>query len=227
MHKIKWLPQFLLIILLGLSLACVTLTNGFVPAIEIFVSPQESSDANAKNLEQANQIIQARLKENLKGRYSVKVLDNRQISVTLSNANDLETAKRLATEPGAITFVDSTKSYEAGSKLGNAGKIILTQQDMKAATVIPDQFESYQIDFVLTPDGTQKMMAYTSNNVGHYLVIVRDGTVITSPMVNSAITDGQGVIAGKYSLQEAHELVSLLLSQPLPIQLVVAEVKSP
>jgi preprotein translocase subunit SecD len=226
-NRFKLRQLLLLVTLLGLSLACVTLTNLFSPAVEIILSPKESAGWDAKTLEQASQIINTRLLENLKGRYNVRVIENSQISVALFNVADLETAKRLATETSAIIFVDSEKSYPAGYELGNLGKIILSQKDIKTATAISDQFKGYQINFVLTSDGAKKMMEYSSNNVGHYLVIARDGLVITSPMINSAIPDGQGVITGKYSLQEAKELASILMSQPLPLSLAVTEVNSP
>lgn len=228
MNKIKLRQLFLLVFLLGLSLACVSLTRAFLPAAEIIISPRESTGWDAKSLEQASQIINARLKENLKGRYDVKVIGSSQISVGLYNADDLEIAKRLATKTGTIIFVDSLEGYPEGYELGDQGKIILNQQDMKTAKASPDQSgSSYQIDFVLTPDGAKKLMEYSSDNIGHYLVIVQDGIVITSPIIQNHITDGQGVITGKYSLQEATELAAILMSQPLPFPLVVTEIKTP
>jgi preprotein translocase subunit SecD len=228
MNNMKYRGLLLLCLLLLSSMACVTFTAAFRPAAEIILAPQESTNWDAKTLEQASSVIDARLKESLVGRYEVKVVGDSQISVALYNKDDVETAKKLATEIGSILFIDSAKSYPEDSKLSETGKIILSQKEIKTTNVIPNQIDSgYMVAFSLTDDGTQKFLEYTAYNIGHYLLIVRDDVVIVSPRVNSAISDGKGVIYGKFTQQDAKELASILSAQPLPISLTIIDVKTP
>ena len=50
----------------------------------------------------------------------------------------------------------------------------------------------------------------TKENIGRIFAIVLDGMVITAPKINSAITQGSGVISGNFTTQQANQ-VSLLL----------------
>jgi preprotein translocase subunit SecD len=86
--------------------------------------------------------------------------------------------------------------------------------------------DQYQISFTLNSAGTRKLSDYTgeSENIGHFLAILRDGIVVSCPRVNGEIAGGKGVITGAFSQQEAEELASLMTHPPLPFQLVIAKV---
>ncbi len=80
-----------------------------------------------------------------------------------------------------------------------------------------------QIAFTLKPDGAKIFADYTTHNVGKYLAIVLDHKVISSPVIKSPITDGAGVIEGRFTLEEAQNLVVQLNYGALPIPLKVVE----
>ncbi len=80
-----------------------------------------------------------------------------------------------------------------------------------------------QIAFTLKPDGAKIFADYTSKNVNKYLAIVLDHRVISSPVIKTAITDGQGVIEGQFSLEQAQGLVVQLNYGALPVPLKVVE----
>ncbi|MEZ7820876.1 MAG: protein translocase subunit SecD [Patescibacteria group bacterium] len=67
-------------------------------------------------------------------------------------------------------------------------------------------------------DTGKKLFAeITEKNVGKRVAIFLDGNVISAPTVNTAITGGEAVIGGGFSLQEAKELSTRLNSGALPV----------
>mgnify|MGYP005843747983 CR=1 FL=1 len=100
---------------------------------------------------------------------------------------------------------------------------ILTGKDLKSADVAFDDFGRPMIKFSLNPEGAQKFADHTRANVGKYLTIVMDKRVLSSPVIKSAITEGEGVIEGQFSLDEARGLVIQLKYGALPVPLKVVE----
>jgi preprotein translocase subunit SecD len=71
----------------------------------------------------------------------------------------------------------------------------------------------------MTETGAQLFGDYTAANVGTYLPIVLDKEVISSPVIQSAIPDGQAIIQGDFTPDEAQRLVVQLRYGALPIPL--------
>lgn len=72
-----------------------------------------------------------------------------------------------------------------------------------------------------TPAGAELFADITRNNVGEQLGIFLDGELLSSPVINEAITGGTAVISGNFTQDEARELVKNLKfgALPLPIEL--------
>ncbi|MCC7130768.1 MAG: protein translocase subunit SecD, partial [Anaerolineae bacterium] len=77
-----------------------------------------------------------------------------------------------------------------------------------------------------SPKGKDVFAAFTSKHVGDILAIVVDKEVISIPSINSPIPDGQGVINGNFSYEEANNLAVQLRYGSLPIPLKVIEVRT-
>jgi preprotein translocase subunit SecD len=58
----------------------------------------------------------------------------------------------------------------------------------------------------LNQAGSRKWADMTIRNKGRYIAIIVDGIVLTSPMVYDAVFDGNMIISGKFSMEEAREL---------------------
>ncbi|MFN8500166.1 MAG: protein translocase subunit SecD [Anaerolineae bacterium] len=80
------------------------------------------------------------------------------------------------------------------------------------------------VNFALTSDGSRRFLDYTSKNVGKYLAIVLDGQVISSPRVNSAISDS-GQITGNFTRETANSLVLQLKYGALKVPLEVVDTR--
>ena len=53
-----------------------------------------------------------------------------------------------------------------------------------------------EIQFTLRDSGKDTFAEYTNAHVGDFLAIVMDKVVLSAPRINSAITEGPGVIEG-------------------------------
>lgn len=65
--------------------------------------------------------------------------------------------------------------------------------------------------------GTKLFADITKKNIDKRVAIYLDGLAISTPVVRTEITDGQAVISGSFSPQEAKTLVSRLNSGALPV----------
>jgi len=219
---------FLPFLLLVSSLACSTATKYLPPAVSILAVPAEYATWDAASLQQASEIVSARLKEKVTGKFSVRVTGESQLSVALYDAKDLDVAEKLITERGVVVFVDMLDFYPIGDEIKPETQVILTQIDVQSASFMESQAEGqYEIPFVLTPSGAKKLADYTRENMGHFLAIARDGRVVSCPRINGEILGGQGIIAGILNQQEAEELATLLTHPPLPFPMAVVKVDPP
>ena len=136
-----------------------------------------------------------------------------------------EATPTTSSTPGAAT--PTTGTGAAGNATptpsGVTYRTIMTGKHLKSAEVGFDQYNQPRIDFRLTDEGAKIFSDYTTANVGRYLAITMDKKVISCPIIRSAITAGDGVIEGGFSLEEAKSLVIQLKYGSLPVPLKVVE----
>ena len=79
------------------------------------------------------------------------------------------------------------------------------------------------VDFVLKPDGTRLFADYTANHIGSDFAITMDGDVLSAPIIQNAIPNGDIQISGGgldgLDATHAHGLVALIRSGELPVPL--------
>jgi preprotein translocase subunit SecD len=59
--------------------------------------------------------------------------------------------------------------------------------------------------------------------VGDYLVIAMDGVVISSPVIDSPISQGHAQIMGRFDQSQAARMAALLNTDPLPFTFEVVD----
>ena len=97
---------------------------------------------------------------------------------------------------------------------------VLTGAHLKNAGVQRDeQTGQFMIAFELDDEGGQIFAEFTGRNIQKYASIVLDKEIISSPVIQSQIPDGQGVIQGDFTLEEAQQLVVQLRYGALPVPL--------
>ncbi len=102
-------------------------------------------------------------------------------------------------------------------------KTVMTGADLKEAHVQADAAGQPGVGFTLSDNGAKIFADYTTTHTKQYLGIVLDKTVISAPIVNSPITDGSGIIQGKFSADEANKLAIQLSYGALPVPVKVVE----
>jgi preprotein translocase subunit SecD len=121
--------------------------------------------------------------------------------------------------PGAATDTTTDKVWHT----------IMTGDQLQSISPTTDQLGKYIVQFALKADGQKIFADYTTNNVGKYLGIVLDKKVISAPRVNSAITQGSGIIEGNFTYESANTLAIQLRygSLPIPLKIIQSQIIGP
>jgi len=104
----------------------------------------------------------------------------------------------------------------------------LTGKNLKSASVV---FQSQglgepQISLRFDEEGTKLFADLTKKNLNKTIAILLDGKIISAPTVQSEITNGEAVITGKFTLQEAKTLAQNLNTGALPVPLTLVSQQS-
>lgn len=105
-------------------------------------------------------------------------------------------------------------------------RVIVSGENLVSASVTTDQSNQPAIGFRFDGQGARRFGETTANNIGRPFAIILDGKVISAPRINSAITGGNGIIEGSFTIASASELVNLLNGGSLPAPLTVQERRS-
>ncbi|MCX6027316.1 MAG: protein translocase subunit SecD [Chloroflexi bacterium] len=128
--------------------------------------------------------------------------------------------------PDATATVDPAAPAATPTAAAPIYHTVMTGAALDSVSVSTDKLGSPGIDFKLTSEGSKVFAEYTSANVGTYLAIVLDGQVISSPVIKTAITDGQGQISGNFTIETANQLAVQLRYGALPVPLRVARTET-
>ncbi len=136
-----------------------------------------------------------------------------RINIEIPGVSDANAVLEELGRPGSLSFQDS------------AGNTVLDGTD------IADAQAGYQTDsmgnqtpvvqLTMTDEGTQKFAEATEAAAPTHdiIYIIYDGAVVSAPAVNDPITDGQAVITGMASFEEAQNLASTIRIGGLSLEL--------
>jgi preprotein translocase subunit SecD len=160
----------------------------------------------------------------------------------ISNADDIRaligTTGRLdfvpippgATVPGQATRIDPTYLVPCDPPTRANGCILFSGEELASANIDYNTSDlgigERAISFTLKDLGARLFADYTSAHVGENFAIVLDGTVISAPVIRSAIPGGSGRITGTFTPAEQTNLVTVLQFGSLPFPLAEASATS-
>ena len=107
------------------------------------------------------------------------------------------------------------------------GTTVLTGKDLRDARAQMTGANQSVVGLEFTDEGGAKFADLTARNIGRPISILLDGEVLTSPVVQEAITGGKAQISGSRSMEEAEHLAILLRSGSLPVKIEVMENRRP
>jgi preprotein translocase subunit SecD len=190
------------------------------------VKPEDIQDA----VNSAHDVIERRV--NLYGVsepliQTLKSNNTYRISVDLPGISNVSEAVSLIGQTAQLSFKEAT----AGANLATSSATIfdlnkdtgLTGKDIKKATVVFSQQNGEpQVSLQFTPHGAELFGEVTQRNIGKQVGIFLDYFPISAPVVQQAITDGNAVISGNFTTEDANKLAIAINSGalPLPIHLI-------
>jgi protein-export membrane protein SecD len=148
-----------------------------------------------------------------------------RVVVELPGVTDPEAVRKLVGQTGQLAFVPlgSTQATEGQTLDPKQYPPLFSGDQVASATVGTDQNGRPAVDFVLKSQGSQLFGDYTAGHVGSYFAITLDGAVVSAPVIQNAIPNGNVQITGGglagFSAKDATNLVTILKygSLPFPI----------
>jgi len=149
-------------------------------------------------------------------------VDGKQaIEVDLPGVTDVTKAKQIIGATANLEFKDPSGNVVLqGSDLQPNGA---SAQPAQSAAGTSSLTNTWEVDLTLTSEGKQKFATATANNIGQQIGIYLDGTLIEAPTVQSAITNGQAVITGSFTAQQAKDFALQLNSGALPVPVTLVQ----
>jgi preprotein translocase subunit SecD len=90
-------------------------------------------------------------------------------------------------------------------------------KDLRTVRRSVDEWNSPAVSFSLNPDGGRRFEKATGENIGKQIAIILDNKVISAPRVESVIPAATGgIIRGRFTMEEAEDLVVVLKAGSLP-----------
>ena len=151
------------------------------------------------------QIIQQRLADKGYTEVNVQQIGSDGIRVEIPDVQD-DTVLDLIGAAAKLEFRDPS------------GNVFMTGEMVKTATYYYAEGD-HQVAFTLTDEGAKLFGDVTAANIGRQIAIYLDGEELISPTVESAITQGSGVINGMGSAERATTIAAKIQSGALPLEL--------
>ena len=185
----------------------------------------------------------------------IQLAESNRIIVELPGVKDPDRAVQTFGQTGRLEFVgsgptplqlgdtvattlggpESAASSEVGSDAAEPDAeapvydTVIEGRHLSDAAVGYDELNRVQIEFSLTPEGAEIFGDFTTKNVGQWMSILMDKEVISSAVIETAITRGRGVIRGGasgYPLKEAQSTVIQLKYGALPVPLKIIQTRT-
>ena len=135
-----------------------------------------------------------------------------RINIEIPGVTDANEILNTLGKPGSLSFVDENgNEVLAGTDIAGA-EGMAQRNDTTGLT-------EYVVDLTMTGEGADTFFKATSENVGKRISILYDGEVVSSPVVNSAISGGRAQITGMESKETADTLAAFIRSGALSLEL--------
>ncbi len=147
---------------------------------------------------------------------SGRVGDQQTVMVELPGIKDINEAIQLIGQTAQLDF----RETDDGQNWRPTG---LTGKQLSRATVtFSPQTNAPQVSLVFNDEGKTLFAELTARNIERPLGIFLDEQILSAPTVQQAITSGEAVISGDFTVQEVKNLVNLLNAGALdvPIKLI-------
>jgi protein-export membrane protein SecD len=157
-----------------------------------------------------------------------KVGGDQRLIVELAGVTDVNEAINLI---GATPYLEFRKPEIPEIQLDSSGEVELsTEQQIsfvptqltgrfleKAVLSFDNQTNEPIVSLEFNNEGADMFAELTKQYIGQQIAIYLDGMLLSAPVVQQEITGGQAQITGRFTIQEAKELVQSLNAGALPV----------
>ena len=143
------------------------------------------------------------------------ISDIDQAVSTVKKTAHLEFKTVKSDAPPEATLAALPDFYESSNLIG---------KELKRAQAQPSQDPQrpgYVVALEFNSEGAKKFEEITKNNLGKPVAIYLDDQIISAPIVNAQITDGNAIIEGSFTAESAKQLAIELNAGALPVPLVI------
>ncbi len=134
-----------------------------------------------------------------------------RINIEIPGVTDANAILEELGKPGSLEFQLSDGTVVLDGSNVTSAEARVTQDSMRN--------NQYVVALTFDDEGTTAFAEATKDNIGNQIMIVYDGEVISAPVVQSEITDGQCVIEGMADQEEAQNLASSIRIGSLSVEL--------
>lgn len=205
--------------------------------VDVTFTPPEGFDATDAQMLAAESVIKQRLVTQNITDYEVYTDTSKDRIIVRFPWKDDESSKkpeeaiRELGETALLTFREEANVDAAGLPIGvTLENVVLEGKDVKSASAVIDSKTSNPVVALeLTDEGAKKFAEATTRLVGKKISIWMDDTMISDPVVQTAITDGNAIINGgsvPFTAAQATELANKINGGALPFKLVTENYRS-
>ena len=175
----------------------------------------QDENVTKEDLEKTRQLIDLRVNKLGVAETAVTVEGDRRIRVEIPGEYDSKDLVDSLSKTGNLTFKDAD------------GNEVLNGTDVAEASVVIDNNSNAPVvSLKLTDEGAKKFAEATEANLYKKISIYMDDEEISSPTVNAVITDGNAIIEGSGSLDEAKNLAGLINAGALPVTVKAIQIEN-
>ena len=172
-----------------------------------------------EEMQAAVSLIQGRLDWNNWTDAEVAKEGQKRLRVDIPGVENAEEAISEIGQTAQLSFVDeSGKVLLTGDMVADARK--------QVGQVSQSGVSQSYVSLEFTEEGKQLFAQATKDNIGKQIAIVLDDEVVSAPVVNAEITDGNAMITGNFTPEEAERTASLIRAGSLPFNLNVLKMEN-
>jgi len=194
--------------------------------VEYQAVPVEGHSPSAGDMSVIKDIVERRVNQTGVSEPVVVTQGSDRVVVELPGVTDPEAVRKLVGQTGRLDFVPLGKTQVSAGQVLDLKQTppLFSGDQVSSATVGTDQNGRPSVDFVLKADGAAKFADYTANHIQDFFAITLDSSVISAPVIQNSIPNGQVQITGGglagFNAKDATNLVTVLKfgSLPFPIQ---------
>ena len=174
---------------------------------EYLCSVPEGTEGNPNELfESTVSIIQSRLNNRDIDNAVLRRIDENRLRVEIPGLMKSGDISEMISAAGLLEFMDPY------------GDVFMTGEMISSASYYYSDGD-HQVAFTLNDEGSKLFADMTAKCIGETIAIYLDGELLVAPTVQSAITNGSGVINGLGTAERAEMIAAQIQARPLPLEL--------